>query len=497
VASVNQDEHELELLIASRFPIIAMETHEEARAIALLRRCAQNLKVPVWTWSVTTGLSTHPELVKAAAMQDPAAALREVARTGASGVYVWLDFHPFLSNPVHVRLLKEIAGDYERVARTLVLLGYQVVIPSEIEKLTVRFTLSLPDKDAILGIVKAEVADWQRRNGGVELKGERDVFDLMLRHLSGLPEVDVRRLVRYAFQEDGLINGDDLPRLIQQKHAILARDSVLSFEIETARFSDVAGLSALKAWLDRRRAPFLGEDSARGLDIPKGIMLLGVQGCGKSLAAKAVAGAWGVPLMRLDFGALYNKFLGETERNLREALKAADAMAPCVLWIDEMEKGVAPNDTTADGGESRRILGALLTWMAERKSRVFLVATSNDIDSLPPELVRKGRLDEIFFVDLPDSAVRTEIFRIHLRKRGQDPGQFALEPLAEATAGFSGAEIEQAVVAALYEANARQQTLNDDHILAEIARTRPLSVVMAERIARLRAWAIDRTVKAD
>lgn len=510
-----QDEHDLELLIASRFPIIAMETHEEARAVALLRRCAQKLELPVFTWSVTAGLSGHaavppgtaamqspasairPLVANPASPQSPTTALRDVARSGAAGLYVWLDFHPFLNDPVNVRLLKEIATEYERIARTLVLLGYKVTVPSEIEKLSVRFVLTLPDKEAILGIVKAEVADWQQRHGGAELKGAREVFDLMLRHLSGLPEVDVRRLVRYAFQDDGLIDGSDLPRLIEQKHAILARDSVLSFEIETARFSDVAGLAALKAWLERRRAAFLGEDAAKGLDVPKGIMLLGVQGCGKSLAAKAVAGAWGVPLMRLDFGALYNKFLGETERNLREALKAADAMAPCVLWIDEMEKGVSPNDRTADGGESRRVLGTLLTWMAERKSRVFLVATSNDIEALPPELVRKGRLDEIFFVDLPDSAARTEIFRIHLRKRGQDAGTFPLAELAEASAGFSGAEIEQAVVGALYDASARQEKLNGEHIKAEIARTRPLSVVMAERIARLRLWAADRTVSAD
>ena len=225
-------------------------------------------------------------------------------------------------------------------------------------------------------------------------------------------------------------------------------------------------------------------------------MLLGVQGCGKSLAAKAVAGAWGVPLMRLDFGALYNKFLGETERNLREALKAADAMAPCVLWIDEIEKGVATNDSTSDGGESRRILGTLLTWMAERDSRVFIVATSNDIEALPPELVRKGRLDEIFFVDLPDAESRAEILRIHLSRRHLDPSKFDRAALSAKTDGFSGAEIEQAVVAAMYEANAKGGDVTSDLIEAEIARTRPLSVVMGERIAYLRAWALDRTVMA-
>jgi MoxR-like ATPase len=491
-----RDDHDLELLIASRFPIIALETYEEERAVALLRECAMRLKLPVWTWSVTKGLSPPAAAASMTSTLDPAAALREVARATQPAVYIWLDFHPFLGNPVHVRLLKEIAGDYDRVARTSVLMGPEVTIPSEIEKLSVRFSLSLPGRDAILAIVKSEVADWQRREGK-ELTGERDVFDVMLRHLAGLPEIDVRRLVRQAFADDGLLDGNDLPRLIAQKHAILARDSVLSFEIETARFADVAGLDTLKAWVERRRAPFLGEAAATTLDVPKGIMLLGVQGCGKSLAAKAVAGTWGVPLMRLDFGALYNKFLGETERNLREALKSADAMAPCVLWIDEIEKGVAANDATLDGGESRRVLGELLTWMQERRSRVFIVATSNDIESLPPELVRKGRLDEIFFVDLPAETVRGEILRIHLEKRGQGPARFDLARLSAAAAGFSGAEIEQAVVAALYEANARGQALDDELIADEIGRTKPLSVVMAERIAWLRAWAANRTVKAD
>ncbi len=223
-------------------------------------------------------------------------------------------------------------------------------------------------------------------------------------------------------------------------------------------------------------------------------MLLGVQGCGKSLAAKAVAGVWDVPLLRLDFGAAYNKFHGETERNIRESLQAADAMAPCVLWIDEMEKGVSTGDD--DSGTSRRVLGTLLTWMAERRARVFLVATANDIQSLPPELVRKGRLDEIFFVDLPDFTTRQEIFAIHLKRRGQKPDLFDLHDLAEASAGFSGAEIEQAVVAGLYSVLGGQKTLDTTLLLKELAQTRSLSVVMAESISALRSWAAGRTVPA-
>ncbi len=218
-------------------------------------------------------------------------------------------------------------------------------------------------------------------------------------------------------------------------------------------------------------------------------MLLGVQGGGKSLAARAVAGEWGVPLMRLDFGALYNKYYGETERNLRNAFAAAESMSPCVLWIDEIEKGLSTDGGDGDGGVSRRVLGSLLTWMAERREPVFMVATANDISQLPPELVRKGRFDEIFFVDLPSEAARAQIAAIHLKKRGHDPQQFEVEALAKLARGFSGAEIEQAIVSASFEARARGESLRAADILAEIERTRPLSVVMAERIDALRAWA--------
>jgi SpoVK/Ycf46/Vps4 family AAA+-type ATPase len=288
---------------------------------------------------------------------------------------------------------------------------------------------------------------------------------------------------------------DDVARVLKFNQDKLGDNPVVQLEIEATKLTDVAGLDNLKRWLTQRRAPFLGDAKSMGLDPPRGVLLLGVQGAGKSLAAKAVAGTWGVPLLRLDFATLYNKWLGETERNLREALKFADAMAPCVLWMDEIEKGVATG--ASDGGESRRLLGSILTWMAERKSKTFMVATANDIEQLPPELIRKGRFDEIFFVDLPGVETRARILWIHLAKRKLDPEKFDLVKLTVATDGFSGAEIEQAIVSALYEAHASGQLLKTEQVLAEAQRTRPLSVVMAERIQALREWARDRTVPAD
>lgn len=496
------DLQDLEVLLASRVGLLVVETHEEPRALDLLQRLAARRGQPLFAWTAAEGLRRRdvPGGLGGplAGTHDPAGALRFIAASSVAGTYVLLDFHPFAEHPLHVRLLKDIAQAPQPTMRHVVLVGYQVKVPPELDKLSARFTLSLPDAEGIKRLVREEVLAWQgARNDGRTVQAERETFDLFLRHLQGLSDTDVRRLTRRALDADGILGRDDVDRLVRAKHEALGSQSVLAFEMDSARFADVAGLATLKAWLARRREAFLGDAVALGLDVPKGLMLVGVQGCGKSLAAKAVAGSWGVPLLRLDFGALYNKFLGETERNLREALKVADAMAPCVLWLDEIEKGVAGSGSTSDGGESRRVLGALLTWMAERRSRVFVVATSNDIEALPPELVRKGRLDEIFFVDLPDTAARTEILRIHLQRRKQDAAAFDLAVLAAATEGFSGAELEQAVVAALYEARASSDSLCTRHLQDEAARTRPLSVVMAERVQGLRLWARDRTVKAD
>jgi SpoVK/Ycf46/Vps4 family AAA+-type ATPase len=318
---------------------------------------------------------------------------------------------------------------------------------------------------------------------------------MLIRNLAGLPYADTERLARNAIFVDGAITKSDLPGVMQAKYELLNRGGALQFEYDTAKFNDLGGMERLKSWLAQRKAVFRGDDDAAHLDSPKGIVLLGVQGCGKSLAAKTTAGIFGVPLLRLDFGAIYDKYHGETERKLRESLRTADIMSPCVLWIDEIEKGIAGRG--GETGTTQRVLGTFLTWMAEKESQVFVVATANDITALPPELVRKGRFDEIFFVDLPDEHIRASILAIHLSGRGQKLAQFDVESIASATDGFSGAEIEQAVVAALYAAHAQRKDLTTEHILTEVEQTRPLSIVMQERISSLRAWAAGRTVACD
>jgi len=495
-AALMRDLHDLELLLGSAVPIIVIETHEESRVIELFRQAVLRASKPFFHWTVTDGLRRLDRgLAAPVETREPSDVLVEIKTSREPAIYVLSDFHPYLRDPVNVRLLRDIAEQRLLLGHTLVLVSHAVDIPPELARSCARFALSVPDRDQLKSIVLEEARTWSRRNSGRNVSTRKQLLDRLIDNLAGLPERDAKRLARGAIEDDGAITDEDLPEVMQAKFELLGQDGVLSYEYDTARFAEVGGLESMKRWLALREPVFSGTLDKPGLDIPRGILLLGVQGCGKSLAAKAVAGSWGLPLLRLDFGTLYNKYHGETERNLREALKQAETMAPCVLWIDEIEKGLSTDGS--DSGTSRRVLGSLLTWMAENDERAFLVATANDIETLPPELLRKGRMDEIFFVDLPDAGTRRRIFEIHLAKRGLDAKRIDIEALAGACDGFSGAEIEQVVVSALYASHAAGQPLDTQGLLDELANTRPLSVVMAERVAALRAWAAGRTVPAN
>ena len=463
----------------------------------LLERAANLEGWPLFVWTVADGLKRVPRTDVVTQTYEFQDALRHIDKTPQNGVYVLIDAQPYFEDPVNVRLVKEIAQEYHETARTLIFIGAKLDLPADLSRMSARFNLPLPDVAEIREIFKEEAQLWQRTEGHGPLKGDQQAVELIVQYLAGMCEEDARRLIREAIRIDEQINFDDVRRILKFKRDALGEGGLLEFEMDSGNMTDIGGLGGLKRWLDRRRIAFTGDAAKLGVDPPKGVLLLGVQGAGKSLAAKAIAGSWNVPLMRLDFAVLYNKFHGESERNLREALNQAEAMAPCVLWIDEIEKGLASNGGESDGGVSRRMLGTVLTWMTERTAKVFLVATANDVMQLPPELLRKGRMDEIFFVDLPDVATRADIFRIHLKKRKLDPAKFDLAQLAVTADGFSGAEIEQAIVAAIYEALAVKQPLSTQHVLGEIAHTQPLSVVMAEKVSALRQWAAGRTVKAD
>ena len=492
-----QDVDELKLLLDSRIPLVVIETFEEKKALDVLMRVADSHGRDLYRWSVTDGLTRinfGPQLVpKGADLNQVEDVLKHIKAQTQPAVYALCDLHPFLENqPQVVRLLKDIALNHFAMPHTLVLLSYQLRLPPELSRYSSAYSLSLPSDEKIMEVIREEAKDWSDRHGGARVKTDNLTLKKLMNNLQGLSVSDVRRLIRLAIWNDGELSELDVHAINKAKFALLDMEGVMTFENASQDFSQVGGLHNLKRWLVTRRDAFISEESE--LDKPKGILLLGVQGGGKSLAAKAVASLWGLALLRLDIGALYNKFHGETERNLREALKLADAMSPCVIWLDEIEKGMAQDGN--DNGVSQRLLGTLLTWMSERKTKVFIVATSNDISKLPPELIRKGRLDEIFFVDLPDTAVRKDIFAIHINKRHLLATEFELEKLANATHGFSGSEIEQVIVAAMYSAAAQGTKLSTAILLQEILGTSPLSVVMAEQIAGLRQWAADRTIPA-
>ncbi len=490
------DFHEIALLLRSHAPILVLQTHEEGRAIELLKDIAINMNSPIFKWSVATGMQRLDKVLDPQVhLKEPSKVLAHISSAGFEGIYLLLDFHPYLEDPVNVRLLKELAMTIRKTPSKLVLVSHRIDIPPEVKKMATHFELSLPDDEKLIEIVKKEASAFSKKNSNLKVSTDRKVLDQLISNLKGLSHNDARRLARSAIVDDGAITESDLDEVMHAKYRLMSRNDLLSFEFETSKFTDLAGMHKLKEWLRQREKFFHRSVNMKGMESPRGILLLGVQGCGKSVAAKAVAGVWKVPLLRLDFGRLYNKYIGESESNIREALKTAEVMSPCVLWIDELEKGISTSEH--DDGTSQRILGTLLTWMAENKSSVFIVATSNAIDRLPPELIRKGRLDEVFFVDLPTPEVRERIFHIHADKRAVDKSVLDTGRLAQLTDGFSGSEIEQLVVSAIYAAHADDASVTMQTLIDEIKNTRPLSILMAEKISALRQWAEGRTVPVD
>jgi hypothetical protein len=487
---------DLALLFRSRHPLVVCETVEETRFESLVRAVAGELGLPVSTWSAASGLSpSHP--ADAPKTADLTFALKIIRGCKGDGVWLLKDPQPHLENPVALRALRETAQEFAGSARTLVLVGPLAPRKPELEDVEIRFEFALPGRQELKKLVGDFVrrAPREGRAGRVALSPADT--DELVSDLEGLTMFEAERSLARAFAEDGVLDGADLPRIRQTKETLIGGGGMLELVAAPEGFDHVGGLERLKKWIETRRAGFSGADDEGALDPPRGLLLLGVQGCGKSLAAKAVAACWSVPLFSLEAGRLLAPFIGESERNLREALKRVERMAPCVLWIDEIEKAfVSARSAESDGGVSQRLLGTLLTWMQEHRRRVFLVATCNSVEELPPELMRKGRVDEVFFVDLPGAVARAEIFRLHLSRRGEDPKRFDATRLADSSEGFSGAEIEQAVVSALYEARGAGLPLDEAGVLVALRSTRPLSVVRAEDVSELRDWASGRCVPA-
>ncbi len=487
---------ELELLIESKYPVIAVETAEEDRLYEMLRQLGNQLTIPFYMWTPVDGLTRPPTKDGNLESREPLSALRDVAAGRGDGIYLFKDLHKYLGDTAILRRLRDLAPVLARGRRALILTAPSLDLPPEIKAIAAPFKLDLPTVDELKVLVHTTLLDLGART---KIKNELTPDDMnrLAESLRGLTLFEAERALTRAIMEDMALTRADLERIIQIKKQVIEREGLLDFWPRLDDFGAMGGLKHLKAWLELRRRAFTPEARAFGLEPPKGILLLGVQGCGKSLCAKAVAKEWELPLLKMEPGRLYDKFIGESEKNLERALDVAARLAPVVLWVDEIEKGFAAvTQSDSDAGLSKRIFGRLLAWLQDRPAPVFVAATCNDILSLPPELMRKGRFDEIFFVDLPNPEERAQIFTIHLKKRKRDPAAFDLPRLVAASNGFSGAEIEQAIVSALYTAFAAGANLATDYVLDELQATRPLSVVRAEEIDSLREWAATRTVPA-
>ncbi len=481
---------DLRVLLDSAYPLIVATARDEQRLLSIVRRTAAGLGLAVWTWTATQGLA-RDGFPAQYGTTDPRHALDWVGALDDPGVFVFADLEPALDDPVVVRHLKDLSM-HAAPGQTVLVAGG--TMPPELQGLGVPWALRPPTDEELEHLVLRSMRELAAAGYAVDLSdGDVDQFVATLR---GLSVGDAARLVHRAARVGGGLRPDALPALRDAKAELLNADGVLELvHAQAGTLADVGGLDGIKAWIERRRLALAGGGAAIGIDPPRGFLLTGVPGCGKSLVAKTLARTWEVPLVRLDPARLYGKYIGESEQRLAAALATVDAMAPVVLWIDEIEKGFAAGGT-ADGGVSQRLLGTFLHWMQERADGVFLVATANDVAALPPELLRKGRFDEVFFVDLPDRPARAEILAIQLDRREQDPAGFDLAALAAASNGYSGAELEAVVVGALYRALAEGRALTTADVRAELAGTVPLAVSRAEDVAALRAWADGRALAA-
>jgi ATPase family associated with various cellular activities (AAA) len=484
--------HELKTLISSLHPVATIDSFEEERIEELLRAVAAELRLPLFTWTVTRGLQRIDGQGAIHGTSNPLTLLRHLATLTVEGIFHLKDLQAHLTEPATIRAFKDAALAFSRNRSIIVLAGDAVTLPPDLARLAVPLRLLLPGHGELKQLLH-RVLHTLKAKHRFEVTLGPEGLEQVLQALSGMTLNQARQAIAWAVISDGKLSAEDVPALVKRKGEAIQDGGLLEFYPPGENVFELGGFDRLKRWLERARVGFGPEARALGLDPPRGVLIVGVQGCGKSLAAKVIARTWQQPLLKLDAGRLYDKFIGETEKNLRKALDVAEAVAPSVLWIDEIEKGFATGGE-ADGGVSKRMLGTFLTWMQERRANVFVAATANDLSTLPPELLRKGRFDEIFFVDLPDAAEREAIFRIHLGVRRQDPAALDVATLARVSDGFSGAEIEQAIIASLYRSLHQKTPLTSEIVADELRETVPLSVSRREDIERIRNSARGRFV---
>ncbi len=479
---------EFEVLIRAKYPVLYVVSWEERRVEQALAGVCKTLGRQFHVWSLTQGMK--PVIARSSNPANPATkleleALLQIHEAPDQTVVLLKDFHAFMKDTVVIRLLRDLADKLRGKPVTMVILAPMLVLPVELEKDITVLEFPLPNKaeiEAKLNDVIAAMGNTDK----VDTSLTPEDRERIIKAGQGLTMDEIESCFARTLVEHKRF---DLSVVIEEKKQIIRKSGILEFYPSDMRLEDVGGHDLLKDWLIKRSSALTDRARGFGIPTPKGLLLLGVQGCGKSLVAKAVSAAWNLPLLKLDVGRIFGSLVGQSEENMRKAIRVAEGVAPCILWADELEKGFGGMTSSGDSGTSQRVLATFLSWMQEKTKPVFMIATANDVTKLPPELLRKGRFDEIFFIDLPSPVERELIFSIHLKKRKRDPANYDLKELAEKTAGFSGAEIEQVVIAALFTAFDAGRELNQHDLTAEATAQVPLSTMMSEEIADLRAWA--------
>jgi len=484
---------ELDILIRARYPLIFVNTYEETRLEQTVRRMAGERNKAFFLWTATLGLRKDGES-GAESTKEPLTALNAVERQTLPALFLFKDFHPYLSDPTVVRKLRDLVENLKNTYETILFVSPVLTVPPELEKDVAVVDFALPADDEI-GALLDHIVKTVEGRGRVQVSLTAEVREKLINAARGLTLNEAANAFARAIVVDAALGEGDVRRVLEEKRQVIRKSGILEYFATDESMAHVGGMDCLKEWLATRAAGFTAKAKEFGLPEPKGILLVGVQGCGKSLTAKAVSNLWQMPLLRFDVARVFSGVVGSSEENIRRAIRTAESVAPVVLWIDEIEKALSgvQSSTFSDAGTSARVFGTITTWLQEKTKPVFVVATANNISLLPPELLRKGRFDEIFFIDLPDRRERQEIFAIHLRKRGRDPAAFDLAALADAAVDFSGAEIEQAVISGLFAAFVAHREVTAEDILASIRESVPLSRTMSEEIEQLRAWAKTRT----
>lgn len=481
---------ELDVLIRAKYPIVYIVTWEERRVEEAINEIAEKLNRKVHTWSVTQGMK--PDVIRTSGPKKPSSlpseleALALVHEAPEFTLFMLKDFHAYMKDSRVVRLLRDLAIRLRGRAQTLFIIAPMLVLPTELEKDVTVLEFPLPGPEEIEEQLD-EVIAAMKDNKSVDVTLDDEERELMIHSAQGLTRNEIESALARSLVEQKKLSVDTI---IDEKKQIVRKTGMLEFYPADKSLKDVGGHELLKEWLDKRARAFTDAAKEFGVPSPRGMLILGVQGCGKSLISKAIAATWNLPMLKMDVGRIFGSYVGQSEQNMRRAISIAESLAPCVLWMDEMEKGFAGmGGNVSDSGTTARVFATFLTWMQEKTKPVFLIATANDVSALPPELLRKGRFDEIFFVDLPELDDRKEIFKIHLKKRGRSPSKFKVAQLAKETAGYSGAEIEQIVVGGLNQAFDEGSELKTSHLMNEAENQVPLSRMMSEEIAELRNWA--------